>query len=92
MLIGEIERKTDIRFKNVDDFETYINAIDNTGYDSHDVIFTRRLCNINTPEFEKIDRSQNDRGTDFTQGFDEYISKNTCNTRNATVSSNVINI
>ena len=40
MLIGEIEQKTNIRFKTVDDFETYINAIDNGGYDSEDVIFT----------------------------------------------------
>ena len=39
MIIGPIEHKTDIRFKNMDDFETYINAIDND-YDSDDVIFT----------------------------------------------------
>ena len=40
MLVGEVEQKTNIRFKNVDDFESYINAIDNGGYDSEDVIFT----------------------------------------------------
>ena len=40
ILVGEIEQKTNIRFKNVDDFENYINAIDNGGYDSEDVIFT----------------------------------------------------
>ena len=39
MLIGEIEQKTNIRFKNVDVFETYINAIDNSGYDSDDVFY-----------------------------------------------------
>ena len=40
-LIGEIEqRKTKIRFKHTDVFETYINAIDNGGYDSEDVILT----------------------------------------------------
>ena len=39
MLIGEFERKTNIRFKNIDDFETYIIAIDG-GYDSDDVMFT----------------------------------------------------
>ena len=43
MLICEIEQKAIIRFKNVDDFETYINAIVNGGYDSEDVIFTRWL-------------------------------------------------
>ena len=40
-MIGEIEQKTNSRFQNVDDFETYINAIDNSGYDSDDVLFTR---------------------------------------------------
>ena len=39
-LIGEIEQKTNIRFKNVDGFETYTNAIHNGCYDSDDVIFT----------------------------------------------------
>ena len=40
MLVGEVEQKTNIRFKNVDDFESYVNAIDNTRYESEDVIFT----------------------------------------------------
>ena len=39
MIIGPIEHKTNIRFKNMDDFERYINAID-IDYDSEDVIFT----------------------------------------------------
>ena len=62
-VIGEIEQKTNIRFKNVDDFETYINAIDNGGYDSEDVVFTGCLYKLNTPEFKKVNRSQNGRGT-----------------------------
>ena len=37
MLLGEVEQKTNIRFKNVDELESYINAIDNSGYDSEDV-------------------------------------------------------
>ena len=37
---GDIEQKTNIRFKNVDDFETYIIAIDIGGYDSEDVFPT----------------------------------------------------
>ena len=36
MIIGPIEHKTNIRFKNMDDFERYINAID-VDYDSEDV-------------------------------------------------------
>ena len=49
MMIGEIEQKTNIRFKNVNDFGTYINAIDNSGYDSEVVFYTGRLYKLNTP-------------------------------------------
>ena len=75
MLIGEIEQKTNIRFKKLDDFETYINAID-IGYDSEDVIFTRRLYKLNTTEFNKVKRSQFGRGTDFNQDIVDYIGNN----------------
>ena len=37
MLIGEIEQKTNNMFKSVDNFETYVNATDNGGYDREDV-------------------------------------------------------
>ena len=53
MLVGELEQKTNIRFKNVGDFESYINAIDNSGYDSEDVVFTGWLYKLNTLEFKK---------------------------------------
>ena len=42
MLIGEIELKTKIRFRNVEDFETDFNAID-VDYDSEYVVFTSWL-------------------------------------------------
>ena len=76
MLVGEIEQKTNIRFKNVDDFESYINVIDNSGYDSEDVIFTGWLYKLNTPDFKKVNRSQYGRGTDFKQDIVEYIGSN----------------
>ena len=76
MLVGEIEQKTNIRFKNIDDFENYINAIDNGGYDSEDVIFTGWLYKLNTPEFKKVNRSQYGRGTDFKQDIVEYKGNN----------------
>ena len=76
MLVGEIEQKTNIRFKNVDDFENYNNAIDNSGYDGEDVIFTGWLYKLNTPEFKKVNRSHNGRGTDFKQDIVEYIGNN----------------
>ena len=76
MLVGELEQKTNIRFKKVDDFESYIKAIDNSGYDSEDVIFTGWLYCLNTPEFKKVNRSQFGRGTDFKQDIVEYIGNN----------------
>ena len=39
MIIGPIEHKTNIRFESMDDFESYINAID-VDYDSKDVTFS----------------------------------------------------
>ena len=39
MLIGEIKQKTNNRYKNVDDFDTCINAIDNGGYGSEDFFY-----------------------------------------------------
>ena len=66
ILFGEIiEQKIIIRFKNIDDLETYINATDNGGYDSDNVIFTGWLYRLNTPEFIKVSRSQYGRGTAF---------------------------
>ena len=76
MLIGETEQKTNIRFKSLDDFETYISAMNNCGYDSDDVVFKGRLDKLGTLEFKKVNRFQYDRGTDFKQDVDEYIGNN----------------
>ena len=46
MIIGSTEHKTDIRFKNMDDFESYINALD-IDYDSEDVTFTGYVSKLN---------------------------------------------
>ena len=70
MLIGKIEQKTNIRFKNFDDFETYINVIDSGGYDSDDV-FLGWLYKLNTLEFNEVNRAQYGRGTDFNQDIVE---------------------
>ena len=57
MLIGRIEHKANIRFKNIHDFESYINAID-IDYDSEDVTFTSYVYKLNTSQFIKVNRSQ----------------------------------
>ena len=76
MLICELKQKTNIRFKNSDDFKSHINAIDIGGYDSDDVTVTEWLYKLNKPEFNKLNRSQYGRGTDFKQDVVEYIGNN----------------
>ena len=76
MLIGEIEQETNIKLKNADNFETYINAIDNGCYDSEDVIFTRWLHKLNKLVFKKVNGSQYGRGTDIKQDIVEFIGNN----------------
>ena len=56
MIIGHIEHKTSIRFKNMDDYEGYLSAID-IDYDSEDVTFTGCVCKLNTPQFKVVNRS-----------------------------------
>ena len=54
----------------------HIKAIDNSRYDSDDAIFTGWLYKWNTPKFNKVNRSQYGRGTDFKQDIVEYTGKN----------------
>ena len=78
LLIGELEQKLTIRFTNVNDFETFVNAIDDSGYDSDDVTFRGWFYKLNTPEFNKVNRSQYGRGTDYKQDIVEFIGNNCC--------------
>ena len=75
MIIGPVEHKTNIRFKNMDDFERYINAID-IDYDSEDVNFTGYIYKINTPHFKVVKRSAYGRGTNYMQEIVEYHGQN----------------
>ena len=75
MIIGPIEHKINIRFKNRDDFERYINAID-IDYDSEDVTFTGYVYILNTPHFKIVKRSAYGRGTNHMQEIDEYQGRN----------------
>ena len=75
MIVGAIEHKTNIRFKNMDDFERYINAID-VDYDSEDVIFTGYVYKLNTPHFKVIKRSAYGKGNNYMQEIVEYHGRN----------------
>ena len=75
MIIGTVEHKSNIRFKNMDDFENYINAID-ADYDSEDVTYTGYVYKINTPHFKFVKRSAYGRGTNYMQEIVEYHGQN----------------
>ena len=55
----------------MDDFEHYINAIDND-YDSEDVTFGGYVYKLNKFQFNRKHRSQYGRGTIFKQDIVEY--------------------
>ena len=75
MIIGPIEHKTNIRFKKMDGFESFINAI-YIDYDSEDVTFTGYIYKLNTPQFKNVKRSAYGKGTKYMQEIDEYRVQN----------------
>ena len=62
--IGDQIRQTHIRFRNIDDYESYIISI-NEGYDSEDAICSDSVYKLNTPQFNLVNRSQYRNGCDF---------------------------
>ena len=75
LIIGPIEHKTNIIFKNMDDLESYINAID-IDYDSEDVTFPGYIYKLNTPQFNVVERSAYGTGTNYMQEIVEYYRRN----------------
>ena len=75
MKVGDQIRQTHIRFRNVDDFEAYINSIDQD-YDSEDAIFNGYIYKIDTPQFKKVNRSQYGNGCSFDKIIVEYRGNN----------------
>ena len=73
--VGDQIRQTNIRFRNMDDFEAYINSIDE-GYDAEDAIFNGHIHKIITPKFNKVNRSQYGNGCDFKHEIIEYRGNN----------------
>ena len=73
--VGDQIRQTNIRFRNTNDFEAYINSIDE-GYDAEDSIFNGYIYKLDTPQFEKVNRSQYGNGCSFDKIIEEYIGNN----------------
>ena len=73
--LGNQIRQTHIRFRNMDDFESYINAIDD-GYDAEDAIFNGYIYKIKTPQFILVNSCQYGNGCDFKHEIIEYRGNN----------------
>ena len=73
--VGGQIRQTNVKFRNMDDFEAYINAIDQD-YDSEDALFNGYFFKLDTPQFIKVNRSQYGNGCDFKHEIIEYRGNN----------------
>ena len=75
LIVGDQTKQTHIRFRNMDAFESYINKIDD-GYDADDTIFNGYIYKIDTPQFNKVNRSQYGIGCFFDKIIIEYRGNN----------------
>ena len=73
--VGDQIRQTHVKFRNMDDFESYINSIDE-GYDAVDCFFNGYIYKLNTPQFNKVNSSQCGNGCDFKHEIIEYRGNN----------------
>ena len=73
--VGDQNRETHTRFSNIENYEAYINTIDQD-YDSEDAIFNCYIYKIDTPQFNLVNRSQYGNGCDFKHEIIEYEGNN----------------
>ena len=73
--VGDEIRQTVIRFRIIDDYESHIDATDHD-YELEDAIFSGYDYKINTPQFNKVNRSQCGNGRHFKHEFIEYRGNN----------------
>ena len=69
--VGFAKHKVNNRIRNIDDFESYINAIDIEN-DSGHVAFTGYVYEINTPQFNIVKRSVYPKGANYMQEIVAY--------------------
>ena len=73
--VGDQIRQTHIRFRNISDYEAFLNSIDE-GYDADDCIFNGYVYEIDTPQFNKVNRSQYGNGCSFDKIIIDYRGNN----------------
>ena len=75
MTINGIKKKTNMRFKNINDFESYIGKIDEK-YDGEDVVFQGDAFQLPQPDFKPIKRSNYGKGSNHLFDIEEYFGTN----------------
>ena len=69
--VGDQNRQTHIRFRNIEYYESYIDAIDQD-YESEDAIFNRYIYKTNTHQFDIVNKSQYGNACDSKDESFEY--------------------
>ena len=75
--VGDHVRRTHIRLRNVNDYESCINSIDER-YDAEDAVINGYIFKIKTPQFNLDNRSHYGNGCDFKHETVEYRGNNCC--------------
>ena len=75
LIVGDQTKQTHIRFRKMDAFESHINKIDND-YDADDTTFNGYIYKIDTPIFNKVNRSRYSNGVVFDKIIIEYQGNN----------------
>ena len=70
--INGIKKKTNMRFKKINDFESYIEIIDEK-YDGVDVVFEGDAFHLPQPDFKPIKRSNYGKGSNHLFDIEEYV-------------------
>ena len=73
--IADQTRETHIRFRKIDDYVSYIQAIDQD-YESEDDFSNGYIYKILTPQFNLVNRKQYGNGCDFKHEITEYRGNN----------------
>ena len=73
--IGDQNREKHIRFRNIDDYESYIIAIDQD-YEAEDAFLNGYIYKYFTPQFHLVNRNQYGDGCDFKHEIIEYRGNN----------------
>ena len=73
--VGDQIRQTVTRFKNMNNFEAYISSIDRD-YDLEDAVLNGYIYKLDTPQFNKINRSQYGNRCDFKHEIVEHRGNN----------------